>query len=380
MVAILCQRDGQLDGLQQPLGIDTGEDETPLVQCLRALGGGADAHGRERMPNAREEGAFLRQGAGITHHTEGVQLQAVVIMEAHGLLTAHAGIQAEAALHQAVAAAGVAAVEDGHIVLLRHGVNSGEEAIEVLVIIDVLFAVGGEQDVTPFLQPQTLMDVGGFNLRHVGVEHLGHGAACHIGTLGRQAAICEVAASVLGIAEVDIADDVHDATVGFLGQALVLAAVAGFHVEDGDVQTFGTDDGETGVRVSQHQHGIGLAGHHEFVAGVDDVAAGRAEVITHGIEVHLGGGEFQVVKEDAVEVIVIVLPRVGQNHVKILTAFVDNGRETDDFRAGTDDNQQLDFAVVPEGDIRVIRFHGTGKAYTGSAKVSGFSGSKISLQ
>ncbi len=44
---------------------------------------------------------------------------------------------------------------------------------------------------------------------------------------------------MLAVAEVDVADDVNDAAVGLLGQALVFAAVAGFHVEDGYVQALG---------------------------------------------------------------------------------------------------------------------------------------------
>ena len=50
---------------------------------------------------------------------------------------------------------------------------------------------------------------------------------------------------MLGIAHVDVADDVNDATVSLLRQTLVLAAVAGFHVEDRNVQTLCADDTQT---------------------------------------------------------------------------------------------------------------------------------------
>lgn len=46
---------------------------------------------------------------------------------------------------------------------------------------------------------------------------------------------------MLGVGQVHVGDDVDDAAVGLLGQALVLAAVARLHVEDGDVQAFGRD-------------------------------------------------------------------------------------------------------------------------------------------
>ena len=41
-----------------------------------------------------------------------------------------------------MAAAGVAAVEDGHVVLLCHPVDGGEEAEEVLFGVYIFFAVG----------------------------------------------------------------------------------------------------------------------------------------------------------------------------------------------------------------------------------------------
>lgn len=67
-----------------------------LVQCLRALGGGADAHCRERVADRGEEAGLLGQGTGVGNHREGVHLQAVVVMEAHGLVHAHARVQLEA--------------------------------------------------------------------------------------------------------------------------------------------------------------------------------------------------------------------------------------------------------------------------------------------
>lgn len=88
--------DGGMDGLQQPLLGDAGEREAGLVQGLGALGGGADAHRRERVPDAREEAGLLGQGAGVRHHREGVHLQAVVVVEAHGLVHAHARVELEA--------------------------------------------------------------------------------------------------------------------------------------------------------------------------------------------------------------------------------------------------------------------------------------------
>ena len=64
--------DGGVDGLQQAALGDAGQREARLVKGLGTLGGGADAHGRERAADAREEARLLGQGAGVGDHREGV--------------------------------------------------------------------------------------------------------------------------------------------------------------------------------------------------------------------------------------------------------------------------------------------------------------------
>lgn len=97
---------------------------------------------------------------------------------------------------------------------------------------------------------------------------------------------------MLGVCHVDVGDDVHDASVGFFGEAFVFASVSGFHVEDGDVETFGSDDAQAAVSVAKDKYAIGLGGGEEFVGAVDDVAAGGAKVIAYGIHIDLGLCEF----------------------------------------------------------------------------------------
>ena len=65
---------------------------------------------------------------------------------------------------------------------------------------------------------------------------------------------------------------VNDTAVDLLGHAVVIAAVARFHVENRNVQTFGSNGRKAAVGVAQYQKGIGLYGYHEFVAAVDDIA------------------------------------------------------------------------------------------------------------
>ena len=46
-------------------------------------------------------------------------------------------------------------------------------------------------------------------------------------------------------------------------------------------------------------------------------------------------------EKDAVEVVVVVLPRVGENGVEILAALGNDGGQADDLRPCADDDEQL---------------------------------------
>ena len=167
------------------------------------------------------------------------------------------------------------------------------------------------------------------------MEHFGHGAAGDVGALLGEAGVGQLAAGVLAIGHIHVGDDVHNAAVGLLGQALVLAPVAGLHVEDGDVQALGPDDAQAAVGVAQHQHGIGLGGDHQLVALGYDVAHGLAQVTAHGFHVYVGIGQLEVLEEHAIEVVVVVLTGMRQQAVKVRAALVDDSGQTDDFRTST---------------------------------------------
>ena len=188
------------------------------------------------------------------------------------------------------------------------------------------------------------------------VEHFGHWGATDVGALGSYTAGIEVTAGVLAVADVDIGDDVYDTAVGLLGQAFVPAAVAGFHVEDGDVEAFGSNDAEAAVGVAQDEDGIGLDLYHELVALVYDVAHGGAKVVTYGIEIYLWICKFKITEEYAVEVVVVVLTCVCKDTIKVLAAFVDYGCKTDDLRTSTDNNQKFEATIILELYVAIVCF------------------------
>ena len=91
----------------------------------------------------------------------------------------------------------MATVEDGHVVLFRHLVDSSEEREEVFLRVDIFLAVSGQENVLTFLQAEALVDVTGLDIGEVVVEDFRHGGPCNIGALLGQAAVGEVTTSVL---------------------------------------------------------------------------------------------------------------------------------------------------------------------------------------
>ena len=378
VVAVGVHRYCGINSLQERLFVDAGDKEAGLVERFGAFGAGADAHSRERVADAREEGAFFGQGAAVAHDGKGVHLQAVIVMESEGFVLNHALVELEAACSQTVSAARVAAVKNRHIILFGHLVDGSKEAREVLLGVDILFAVGAQQNIFALFKAQTLVNVTGLNCRQILMQDFGHGAARHVRTFLGESAVGQIAACVFGVGHIHIADDIDDATVGLFGQAFVLAAVTGFHVENRDMQTLSANSREAAVRVTENQQGIGLAGDHQLVATIDDVPDGSAKVITHGIHVNFRILEVQVLEEHAVQVVVIILASVRQDAVEVLAALVDDGGQADDFGARTHDNQEFQLAVVGKFHVAVVCLD-IHYFTTFSPKVSGWFGSKDSL-
>ena len=341
VVAVGVHRDGGVNCLQEGLFVDAGDEETGLVKRFGAFRAGADADCRERVADACKEGAFFGERAAVAHDGESVHLQAVVVVESERFVLNHALVELETRGGEAVTAARVATVQNRHVVLFGHLVDGGKEAREVLLGIDVFFAVGAEQNVLALFEAEAGVNVARFDLREVLVQDFGHGATRNVCAFLGQAAISEVATSVFGVGHVHIADDVHDAAVGLFGQAFVLTAVARFHVENRDVQTLCGNGRKAAVGITENQQCVRFASDHKLVAAIDDVTHGCTEVITDGIHIDFRILEAQVLEEHAVQVVIVVLAGVRKNAVKVLAALVDDCREADDFGARSHDNQEF---------------------------------------
>lgn len=77
----------------------------------------------------------------------------------------------------------MATVEDRHVVLFRHFVDSCEEGEEVLLGINVFLAMGRQENILAFLQTEALVDVASLDIGEVVVEDFCHGGPCDIGAL-----------------------------------------------------------------------------------------------------------------------------------------------------------------------------------------------------
>ena len=151
----------------------------------------------------------------------------------------------------------------------------------------------------------------------------------------------KIPSCVFGVSQIHVGNDVHDPAVGLLRQALILAAVSRLHVENGNVQPLGRNGGQAGIGIPQNQHGVRLNGRHQLVGAVDDVAHGGAQIVPYCVHIHIRVGKSQIPEENSVQIVVVILPRVGENAVKIFAALVDDRRQTNDLRAGAYDDEQL---------------------------------------
>ena len=257
-------------------------------------------------------------------------------------------VQLEVARLEHLTAARMATIKDWHVVLLSHGIHRVEKALEVLLGVDVLFAVGAQENVAALLKAELRVDVGRLDLGKVRAKDLRHRRARDVRALLREPAIGKITPRVLRVSQIHVRDDIHDAAVCLLGQTLVLATVARLHVEDRDMQPLGPDDGKTRVRVAQDHNGIRLNLNHQVVTRRNDVPHRVAEGLPHGVEVHLRVVEFQVVEEHTVEIVIVILPRVGENAIEVLAALLDDLGEADDLGARAHDDQQLQPPVVLE--------------------------------
>ena len=116
--ALLLHLDCHIGSVEKLTSSNASQNKVTSLQRLRAFRTGADAHSGDGMTNGQIEATFLGQSAGVRDNCQSVHLQLIVIVEAQRLIDPDTRVEFEATLFQTVRAAGMAGVENGHIILI----------------------------------------------------------------------------------------------------------------------------------------------------------------------------------------------------------------------------------------------------------------------
>ena len=156
----------------------------------------------------------------------------------------------------------MARVENRHVIFLGQRIDRVEQAQEILLRVDILLAVGRQQQVSALFQPQPPVDVRSLDLLQIRMQHLRHRGAGNIGPLLRKPVFGKIASCMFRITHIHVRNNVHDPAVGLLRKAFVLTAVAGLHMENRNMKAFCGNGRQAGVRVAQNQQRIGIDSLH----------------------------------------------------------------------------------------------------------------------
>src|SRR5690554_45987 len=165
---------------------------------------------------------------------------------------------------------------------------------------------------------------------------------------------------------------VHNTPVDLFRYPHIKAAVAGFHVEGGNLAALGWNHRHAAVGIAEHQQGFRLNFRQHFVYRNNHIADGFGTAGTSRTQEVVRLADAQVLEEDFIQLEIVVLAGVHQNMLAVLIQFGHYPRQTNNLRPGADHGHYFQF------------FHGSSRFVqasvpTGHAKVSGLSRSKISL-
>ena len=106
-----------------------------------------------------------------------------------------------------------------------------------------------------------------------------------------------------------------------------------------------SDHRETAVRISKNKYRIGSQLVHRLVAFRYDIPHSFSQIGSYCIQIKIRILQSQVLKEYPIQIVIVILPRMNQNGIKVSSAFLYHGCQSYDLRTGTYDYHQLDPAV-----------------------------------
>ena len=155
------------------------------------------------------------------------------------------------------------------------------------------------------------------------------------------------------------------------------------------MQPLRRDGGQAGVGIAQHQIALRLQLGQKLIAATQNVTAGHTQILAHhghqnvGSEFPEGVFQFKILPENGRKISVPILIVIDHAAVKIFPAAFDNGSQPNNLRTGATANHDFGATVVFPCKVvfHIILLSTTSIFfYTGSKKVSGWFGLKISLQ
>lgn len=214
------------------------------------------------------------------------------------------------------------------------------------------FAVRRKQEILPSFEAETVEHVTRFDLLLMRFEDFLHRRARDEHGLAVDALAQEVAPRVLGIRQVDVGDVVDNRAVHHLGDVPIPAAVARFHVEDGDFEALGGNSRERGVRVAEDEQGVRAFFLQHVVGFCEDVPHRSTEILPRTVEVVVGCPQAELFEKDLVEFVVVVLPCMDEDVVEIPVGALDDFGQPDDLGARAEDRHELELSchVIPPCD------------------------------
>ena len=146
----------------------------------------------------------------------------------------------------------------------------------------------------------------------------------------------------ISVGHQDVTCVVNDATVHLLRHAVVVAAVSGFHVIDGDTEPLGDDGHKGAVCVAQDENAIRPLVKEGPFAGPNDVGDLLAERIAVHTKEAIRTTHPELFEKNVAEPRVVVLAGVDEDMVGLLVQPRDDAGEADDLRSGSDKSQCLE--------------------------------------
>ena len=181
-------------------------------------------------------------------------------------------------------------------------------------------------------QAEVFKDFRGLNLWQIVVKNLVHRTPRLDDAIRRQPLFQQVFAGDAGIGQVDIADVIDDSPVDFLGNTLIEAAIACFHVKNWNLATLGGDGCQATVCVAQQQDCVRFDLGQSLIGAGDNEADGFSRGLTCRFQEVVGLPNLQIVEKNLIQFVIIILPGVNDCVVHHAVQGRHDARKPDDFR------------------------------------------------